>query len=77
MESFDILMIFSTLYHELVCQVEHFSVELDTLHKHVTKELQMTELSAENKSLTRVKMLWNELELVYILLVVPECPGVY
>ena len=23
-------MIFSTLYHELVCHVEHFSVELDT-----------------------------------------------
>ena len=34
-------MIFSTLYHELVCHVEHFSVELDTLHQHMTKALQV------------------------------------
>ena len=27
---------FSTLYHELVCHVEHFSVELDTIHQHTT-----------------------------------------
>ena len=31
-----ILIIFSTLYHELVCHGEQFSVELDTLHQHMT-----------------------------------------
>ena len=25
-----------TLYHELVCHVEHYSVELDTLHQHMS-----------------------------------------
>ena len=35
-KSSNILMSFSTLYHELVCHVEHFSVELDTLHQHMT-----------------------------------------
>ena len=29
-------MTFSTLYHELVCHVEHYSVELDTLHQHMS-----------------------------------------
>ena len=42
-ESSYILMIFSTLYQELVCHVEHFSFELDTLlHQHdkwIAKEL--------------------------------------
>ena len=29
-------MIFSRLYLELVCKVEHYSVKLDTLHQHMT-----------------------------------------
>ena len=31
-----ILIIFSMLYYELVCHIEHFSVELDTLHQRMT-----------------------------------------
>ena len=34
-KSSHILMIFSTLHHKLVCHIEHFSVELYTLHNNI------------------------------------------
>ena len=41
-----VLVIFPTLYKGLVCHVEYFSVELDTLHKNMTmtKALQQTSI---------------------------------